>query len=58
MKVKIGNTIYDANDQPIMVILSEEDKRNISNMYEECTKYCAAPDGTTEEEFNSFMKTE
>jgi len=30
MKVKIGNTIYDSEKEPIMLIMSEEDKTNIA----------------------------
>ena len=56
MKVKIGNTIYDAEDQPVMIILSDEDKENISNMPETNTKYCCFPcSGYTEKEIEDFM---
>lgn len=44
MKVKIGDKIYDANNIPIMVILTPADKQNIANMPEDKTKYCACPD--------------
>ena len=44
MKVKIKNKIYDSDKEPIMVILSDEDKKNISAMHKECDKYCSAPD--------------
>lgn len=58
MKVKIGNIIYDTNDQPIMVILAEEDKKNIANMYDECYKYCGYPaSGYSVEEIEKFMET-
>jgi hypothetical protein len=40
VKVKVGDTIYDAEDQPIMVILTERDKQNIANMRPDATKYC------------------
>jgi len=30
MKIKIGNQIYDAEDEPIMVILEGNDKENIA----------------------------
>jgi hypothetical protein len=39
MKVKIGNTIYDSNDQPIMLILDEDDKNNIGSMIPENKLY-------------------
>lgn len=58
MKVKIGNKIYDPNEEPIMVILDPEDKSNIANMLPEATKYASFPDSSTEEEIKEFMKTE
>ena len=55
MKVKIGDTIYDSNDKPIMLILSEEDKFNISNMGEQ-TKYCSFPENINTNDIIKFMK--
>ena len=40
MKVKIGTVVYDAETQPIMVILTQQDKKNIVNMAPEATRYC------------------
>jgi hypothetical protein len=58
MKVKIGNKIYDSEDQPIMLILTDFDKNNISNMLETNTKYCSYPAnaGLTVEEIEKFME--
>lgn len=58
MKVKVGNTVYDSNDQPVMVILSDMDKKNISRMYDECSKYCGYPEGFPVEYIEEFMKTD
>lgn len=58
MKVKVGNTIYDSNDEPVMVILSDVDKKNISQMYDECSKYCGYPEGIPESDIEEFMKTD
>jgi hypothetical protein len=44
MKVKVGNKIYDGEDEPVMVILSDEDKKNISKMLPDAYKYCSYPD--------------
>jgi len=44
MKIKVGNKIYDSGFEPIMVILSEGDKRNISNMHPDSNRYCVYPD--------------
>lgn len=50
MKIKVGNIIVSAEIQPVMVILSEQDKINIANMLPHCTKYACFPDkwGTKE----------
>lgn len=55
MKVKIGNKVYDATDQPILIILNQLDKQNISNMSKEATKYCCAPDSITKQEVELFI---
>jgi hypothetical protein len=47
MKVKVGNKIYDGETAPIMVILSETNKKQIAKMGPDSTKYCVFP--TTEE---------
>ena len=44
MKVKVGNKVYTGEDEPIMVILTEQDKKNIANMFPDATKYCSYPD--------------
>ena len=58
MKVKIGDRVYDANEEPIMVILTEQDKVNILNMIPEATKYCVFPDTVDTELIKEFMKTD
>lgn len=57
MKVKIDDKIYDSENEPIMLILSKEEKNNIGQM-EEQTKYCSFPDDDTwtEEQIKEFMK--
>jgi len=40
MKVKIGDTTYDSDDQPIMVILTSTERRQIANMDPGAEKYC------------------
>lgn len=59
MKVKVGNKIFDGNKEPVMVILSDEDKQNIANMAPKANKYLCYPEnGMTEEEAKEFMKVE
>ena len=57
MQIKVGDKIYSENDQPIMVILTDADKKNIANMLPECTKYASFPDDTklTEDEQYAWM---
>jgi hypothetical protein len=57
MKVKIGDKIYDASNEPIMIILDDYNKRDICKMPEETHKYCEFPDWISEEEAREFMKT-
>lgn len=58
MKVKIGEKIYDAEDQPIMLILSETDKKNIGNMHLDATKYCVFSENYDLGKIKEFMKVE
>jgi len=55
MIVKIGSKFYDSNKQPIMVILTDEDKENISEMSSEATKYCCYPDGFNQKQIEQWM---
>lgn len=43
MKVKIGSKTYDSTIEPIMIVLSEQDKKNIAIMLPSATKYCSFP---------------
>lgn len=57
MKVKIGDKIYDSSKEPIMVILTEQDKKNIKRMCPKCTQYCVYPQNKmTEKEAISWMR--
>lgn len=58
MKVKIGDKIYDSSKEPIMIMLSEEDKVFISNMDKDNTKYCSYPDESNLEDVIKFMEIE
>lgn len=58
MKIKVGDTIYNSQFEPVMVILSEADKQNIINMLPEATKYCAYPEGTDREFIRAWMGEE
>ena len=58
MKVKIDNKIYDSKKEPIMIILTSKNKKDISNMSKRYIKYCEYPDYMTNEEVDKFMKLE
>ncbi len=56
MKVKVGDKIFDGNKEPVMIIISNEDKRNIKKMNKSCNKYCSFPDGYDLDEINDWME--
>ena len=59
MKVKIGETLFNSETTPIMIILSEDDKENISNMAPEAFKYCSFSDKELDvKKIQRWMKTE
>lgn len=51
MKIKIGDTVYEAGGVPIMIILTDQDKQNIKDMHPDCTRYAIFSDnfGTKKE---------
>ena len=55
MQVKIGNKIYDSNKEPIMLILSDEDKENIAKMHSDKYKIISAPSGMDVKEVRKFI---
>jgi hypothetical protein len=55
MKVKVGKAIFDSDEEPVMLILSKEEKQQIAHMGEQ-TKYCSFPEGLKTEEIVEFMK--
>ena len=58
MKVKIKDKIYDSNEEPIMLILNDQDKENIKNMHVDCSKICSYPEGWNEEEIEKLRGEE
>lgn len=56
MKVKIGDTVYDAEEEPIMLILSWEDKLNLQHMAEDVLRYVSAPSSWSTEQIKAFME--
>jgi len=58
MKVKVRNKIYDGEKEPVMVILTDQDRENIKNMVPGATKYCMYPEIIPIEEIKKFMNTD
>lgn len=58
MKVKIGERIYDSNDEPIMLILDETDKKNISNMHDDKFKFISYPKDMKLEDVRNWIDGE
>jgi hypothetical protein len=56
MKVKIGNKIYHSNDEPIMIILNDKEKRLIKNMNKKHKRFCVFPSDNDIEKIEEFMK--
>jgi hypothetical protein len=62
MKVKIGNKIVDAENEPIMLIFSNAEERktvagHLKDMPDNNLKYCMFNDSTANrEEVKEFMK--
>ena len=55
MKIKIGDTWYNADDQPIMIVLADQDKKNIADMPPELSKYCLYTLGLDPEFIKKWM---
>jgi len=61
MKVKIGDKICDANEEPIMLIFENEMQKisvaqHLTNMPEEARRYCMFPDDMNQDVIKEFMK--
>lgn len=55
MKIKVGTKIYDGDEEPVMVILSDKDKCNIANMPADKTQYCSFPVDANVDEITKWM---
>ena len=56
MKIKIGDQIFDSNDQPIMVIMESAEKELIGKMSKDNNKFCSYPKDMNESKIKEFMK--
>jgi len=55
MLVKIGNKLHDGFTEPVMIILTERNKKHIKDMVPDAKKYCEYPDLMSSREANEFM---
>jgi len=58
MLIKIGNTIYDSTQVPILLILDSKEIKHMQNMPDNNHKYCSYPDDAKEEDIEEFMRTD
>lgn len=56
MKVKIGETIYDSMEEPILLILDNKAQREISLLPIEEPLYCRYPEHMVKEEIECWMQ--
>lgn len=57
MRVKVGDQWFDGHTAPIMVELTEEDKKNIANMEDNAKRYCIYDNKVySSEEIHKWMK--
>jgi hypothetical protein len=61
MKIKVGDKIIDANEEPIMLIFENEMEKlavgqHLINMIEGARRYCMFPLGMDEDKVREFMK--
>jgi len=58
VKVKIGETVYDSKEIPILIILDSEEIKHMQDMPSDNHLYCSFPDDTKEEVITEFMDVE
>lgn len=56
MKVKVRDTIYSASEEPILLILTDKDKKNLASMDKSATKYCAYPKNFSSAAVKQWMR--
>ncbi len=55
MIVKIKDKLFDSENEPIMIILNDQEKELISNMGTQ-TKFCVFPENYNTKDVEKFMK--
>lgn len=55
MLIKVRGKVYSSANEPVMVVLSTQDKANIAQMQERAHKYCAFPDQADKRTIAAWM---
>jgi len=55
VKVKIKNVLHDSDKEPILLILSAQDRLNIIAMLPASTNCCFYPEGFSDDRVTAFM---
>lgn len=55
MQIKLRGRLYDATTEPIMILLTPQDKENIARMPDECDRYAQFPDDKPFNEILAWM---
>lgn len=55
MIVKIGDKLFSSHKEPIMLMLSDSDKRNLQNMEDNARILCVYPDSIPEVYIAAWM---
>jgi hypothetical protein len=58
MLVKIGDKVYNAEDQPIMIVVQPGDKEKLHRLNNNQYRLCFYPEGLCLKEVEEFMKLE
>ena len=58
MKVKIGNSIFDSQEIPILVIFDSKEILHMQDMPSDNHLYCSFPDDAKDEDINEFMNVD
>ena len=58
MKVKIGNSIFDSTQIPILVIFDSNEIKHMQDMPSDNHLYCSFPDDSKDEDINDFMNVD
>ena len=56
MRVKIKDTIYDADKEPIMLLLTAQDRLNIIGMHPDASYFCVYPNNMDQAEIDTFVE--